>query len=270
MMRDERKSALAALKNVTMEMSAKVLTRRGLVITLPRGYLSGPRLLSKTIPRPGDCCSQNQESWRRTNMAPFICPRENASSGRSDFSTSEPSRHQSGRPRSPVADRAPPRRVRGGPLRLPRFRVRQGRFEGPHHERPYEPEATPGHRDSGRLTLAASEHPGRRVLGRPGRGVELPADAAFRGGGGDDVGAVQPSHDDGESAPFDDREDLPRMRDRHLGRPHRQGELLLPRGEGPPPHGPQLPAGPRPRFDGVHETARDHVASGADPAVRPD
>src|SRR2546430_9404623 len=62
-----------------------VLTRRGLAITLPRGYLSGPRLLSKTIPRPGDCCSQNQESWRRTNMAPFICPREN----RSEEHTSE-------------------------------------------------------------------------------------------------------------------------------------------------------------------------------------
>src|SRR5207302_10611457 len=220
MMRDERKSALAALKNVTMEMSAKVLTRRGLAITLPRGYLSGPHLLSKAIPRPGDCCSQNQESWRRTNMAPFICPWENASSGRSDFSASEPSRHQSGRPRSPVADRPPPRRVRRGPLRLPRLRVRQGRFEGPHHERPYEPEATPGHRDSGRLTLAASEHPGRRVLGRPGRGVELPADAAFRGGSDDDVRAVQPSHDDGESAPVNDREDLPGMCDRHPGRPH--------------------------------------------------
>src|SRR5437660_1145145 len=172
MMRDERKSALAALKNVTMEMSAKVLTRRGLAITLPRGYLSGPRLLSKTIPRPGDCWSQNQESWRRTNMAAFICPRENASSGRSDFSTSEPPRHQSGRPRSPVADRAPPRRVCGGPLRLPRLRVRQGRSKGPHHERPYEPEATPGPRDSRRRTLAAAEHPGRRLLGRPGRGVE--------------------------------------------------------------------------------------------------
>src|SRR5437660_2273915 len=220
MMRDERKSALAALKNVTMEMSAKVLTRRGLAITLPRGYLSGPRLLSKTIPRPGDCWSQNQESWRRTNMAAFICPRENASSGRSDFSTSEPPRHQSGRPRSPVADRAPPRRVCGGPLRLPRLRVRQGRSKGPHHERPYEPEATPGPRDSGRRTLAAAEHPGRRLLGRPGRGVELPANIAFRGGSHDDVGAVQPPHDDGEPAPLDDREDLPRMRDRDFGRPH--------------------------------------------------
>src|SRR5467141_3629907 len=209
MMRDERKSALAALKNVTMEMSAKVSHSPRTCYTLPRGYLSGPRLLSKTIPRPGDCCSQNQESWRRTNMAPFICPRENASSGRSDFSTSEPSRHQSGRPRSPVADRAPPRGVRGGPLRLPRFRVRQGRFEGPHHERPHEPETTPGPRDSGRCTAAAAEHPGRRLLGRPGRGVELPADVAFRGGSDDDVRAVQPSHDDGESAPVNDREDLP-------------------------------------------------------------
>src|SRR5205809_769302 len=248
----------------------KFLTRRGLAITLPRGYLSGPRLLSETIPRPGDCCSQNQESWRRTNMAPFIWPGENASCGRIDFSTSEPSRHQSGRPRSPVADRAPPRWVRGGPLRLPRLRVRQGRFEGPHHERPYEPEATPGPRDSGGRTLAAAEHPGRRLLGGPGCGVELPADVAFRGGGDDDVGAVQPSHDDGESAPFDDCEDLPRMRDRHPGRPHRQGELLVPGGEGPPPHGPQLHAGPGPRLDGVHETARDHVASGTDSAVRPD
>src|SRR5438094_4296641 len=60
------------------------------------------------------------------------------------------------------------------------------------------------------------------------------------------------------------------MRDRHPGRPHRQGELLVPGGEGPPPHGPQLHAGPGPRLDGVHETARDHVASGADSAVRPD
>src|SRR5207247_1506466 len=35
-------------------------------------------------------------------------------------------------------------------------------------------------------------------------------------------------------------------------------------------HGPQLHAGPGPRLDGVHETARDHVASGTDSAVRPD
>src|SRR2546429_1159049 len=60
-----------------------------------------------------------------------------------------------------------------------------------------------------------------------------------------------------KNASVHDREDLPRVRDRNPRRPDRQGELLLPGGQRPAPHGPELHARSRLRFDRAHVASRD-------------
>src|SRR2546427_780481 len=239
--------------------------------SLPRGYLSGPRPLSDAIPgAPASAVvpaiiivSENQRpplhmGWRGHLLRSLASP-----------SLQSPWDQPRG-PGSPLADRAPPRRLRRRPVRLPRLRIRQELPEGPYLERPRDAEAPQGERAARRHPAPAAQHPGRRVLGRPGRGVELPPDAALRRRRDDDDGAIHPPHDAGEPAARDDGEDLPGVRHRHPGRPDRQGQLLVPGGEGPPPHGPQLDARPGLRFDELHEATRDDAAPGADPALRLD
>src|SRR2546430_684084 len=60
------------------------------------------------------------------------------------------------------------------------------------------------------------------------------------------------------------------MRHWNLGRPDRQGELLVSGGKRAPPHGPELHARPRFRADQLHEATRHDVAPGTHPVVRPD
>src|SRR6058998_3001293 len=192
--------------------------------SLPRGYLSGPRPLSDAIPgAPASAVfpaiiivSENQRpplhmGWRGHLLRSLASP-----------SLQSP-RDQPRGPGSPLADRAPPRRLRRRPVRLPRLRIRQELPEGPYLERPRDAEAPQGERAARRHPAPAAQHTGRRVLGRPGRGVELPPDAALRRRRDDDDGAIHPPHDAGEPAARDDGEDLPGVRHRHPGRPDRQG-----------------------------------------------
>src|SRR3989442_4178976 len=109
----------------------------------------------------------------------------------------------------PVEDCRSTRRVRGGSLRLPRVRLRQVRTSGTHHEGVGVHPWTQRWRGPGRHPASPAEYSAGRVLGGPGRDVELLADVAVRRRGDDDDGSVAAVHVTAKPTAGPYRPDLP-------------------------------------------------------------